>query len=128
MSEQENDLIIGPGQFIEVNEEKFLELITAYEDILTCKHVESWDGIPQESAIKIANRLLELDPNNVIANDTLDIKEGLLLIKYVKEEYEYKLIQKGERWKIPHTIEKSKRVPRRITTLEEALKFARWDK
>jgi hypothetical protein len=135
MSEQENDLIIGPGQFIEVNEEKFLELITAYEDILTCKHVESWDdmgggchGIPQESAIKIANRLLELDPNNVIANDTLDIKEGLLLIKYVKEEYEYKLIPKEERWKIPHTIEKSKVVPRRITTLKEALNFAGWEK
>jgi hypothetical protein len=51
------------------------ELITAYEDILTCNHVESWcdiHSIPNENAIKIANRLLELDHNNVIATNTLD--------------------------------------------------------
>jgi SUMO ligase MMS21 Smc5/6 complex component len=64
------------------------ELITAYEDILTCKYVESWSdlgechSITTEGAIKIAKRLLELDSNNVIANDTLDIEEGLLLIQY----------------------------------------------
>jgi hypothetical protein len=133
MSEQENDLIIGPGQFIEVNEEKFLELITAYEDILTCKHVESWDDdeepynhIPKESAIKIAKRLLELDPNNTIAIDTLDREEGLLLVQYTKGEYS--LISQGEQMKESWRIERSKVVPRHITTLEEALKFAGWDK
>lgn len=59
------------------------ELIKVYEDILTCKHVESWiddmdcvcHEIFQESAIKIANRLLELDPNNVLAIDTRDREE-----------------------------------------------------
>jgi hypothetical protein len=106
------------------------ELITAYEDILTCKYVESWSdlgechSITTEGAIKIAKRLLELDSNNVIANDTLDIEEGLLLIQYTNNEYAL-IHQMGPR-KVTCGVMRNKLIPRHITTLEEALKFAGW--
>jgi hypothetical protein len=110
------------------------ELITAYEDILTCKHVYSWSdmgechGIPHENAVEIANRLLELDPNNVMARDIIDREEGLLLVRYSNGEYG--LIPQMERYKERGIIKISKCtiVPRYITTLEEALKFANWEK
>lgn len=130
--ELDNDLVIGPNEFYGLAdhyEDALKELITAYEDILNLRHVESCDdpmeySVPHENAVKIANRLLELDPNNAQANDTLDMEEGLLLVEY--ESGKQVLIPQR-----PHKLEsewrwRSKVIPRRITTLDEALKFAKW--
>lgn len=131
---ENKEIIIGPGEFYALAdhyEDALKELITAYEDILTCKHVESCDDpieycVPHENAVKIANRLLQLDPNNTIATNTLDREEGLLLIHYPGGKYV--LVPQGEeRNRSQWGIKGARVLPRHITTVEEALKFVGWE-